>query len=177
MGGMVAQELAARWPALVDGLILSGTSAAFGRADGAWQQEFLQQRFAPLDAGMDMASLARQLVPSMMAPDADARAQAHACDVMAAVPQASYRAALQAIVSFNRLDDLAQIRVPTLCLAGEHDRNAAPHVMQRMAQRIGQGHYQCLAGVGHLANMEQPEVFNRAVLDFLQAYFPVEGGV
>jgi 3-oxoadipate enol-lactonase len=173
MGGMVAQELAALWPEQVDGLILSGTSPAFGRADGGWQQQFLQQRFAPLDAGMDMAELARQLVPTMMAPDADASALEMACAVMAQVPQASYRAALQAIVSFNRLDALAQIRVPTLCLAGAHDRNAAPHVMQRMAERIPQARYQCLADVGHLANMEQPDAFNGAVLQFLQTFFPV----
>ncbi len=179
MGGMVAQELVALWPQGVHGLILSGTSAAFGRADGSWQQQFLQQRFAPLDAGMDMATLARQLVPAMMAPQADALAKAHACAVMSAVPQASYRAALQAIVSFDRLDDLARLTVPTLCLAGEHDRNAAPHVMERMAERIGEGHgqYQCLAGVGHLANMEQPAVFNCAVLDFLRAHFPIRGDV
>jgi 3-oxoadipate enol-lactonase len=173
MGGMVAQELAFAWPAQVDGLILSGTSPAFGRADGSWQQQFLQQRFAPLDAGMDMAALARQLVPTMMAPDADASALEMACAVMAQVPQASYRAALQAIVSFNRLDALAQIRVPTLCLAGAHDRNAAPYVMQRMAERILQARYQCLADVGHLANMEQPAAFNGAVLQFLQTFFPV----
>jgi len=173
MGGMVAQELAALWPQQVDGLILSGTSAAFGRADGAWQQQFLQQRFAPLDAGLDMASLARQLVPTMMAPLADRQALDAACTVMAGVPQTAYRAALQAIVSFNRLDALAQIGVPTLCLAGEQDRNAAPHMMQRMAERIAQGHYQCLPGVGHLANMEQPSAFNCAVLQFLQTHFPV----
>ncbi|MEO7939572.1 MAG: alpha/beta hydrolase [Burkholderiaceae bacterium] len=173
MGGMVAQELAALWPAQVDGLILSATSAAFGRADGAWQQQFLQQRFAPLDAGMDMAALAQQLVPTMMAPDADVAALRLACTVMAAVPQSSYRAALQAIVSFNRLEDLARIKVPVLCLCGEHDRNAAPHVMQRMAERIPQGRYQCLAGVGHLANMEQPQAFNGAALQFLQTFFPV----
>lgn len=173
MGGMVAQELAALWPARVDGLVLSGTSAAFGRADGAWQQQFLQQRFAPLDAGMDMAALARQLVPTMMAPDADVAALRLACEVMATVPQVSYRAALQAIVSFNRVEDLARIQVPVLCLAGEHDRNAAPQVMRRMAERIPQGRYQCLGGVGHLANMEQPQAFNGAALQFLQTFFPV----
>ena len=30
-----------------------------------------------------------------------------------------------------------------------------------------------LPGVGHLANMEQPAAFNAAVLQFLQARFPV----
>lgn len=173
MGGMVAQELAARAPQLLHGLVLSGTSAAFGRADGNWQQEFLQQRFAPLDAGQSMAQLAAQLVPAMMAPAAAPQASALAREVMAAVPQASYRAALQAIVAFDRLHDLARIAQPVLCLAGEHDRNAPPPVMQRMAARIPGAQYQCLPGVGHLANMEQPTAFNTAVLQFLQHRFPV----
>jgi pimeloyl-ACP methyl ester carboxylesterase len=172
MGGMVAQELAARAPERIHGLILSGTSPAFGRADGHWQQQFLQDRFAPLDAGQTMAELAAQLVPTMMAPDADPHALQLAREVMAAVPQASYRAALQAIVTFNRLSDLGRIGVPTLCLAGEHDRNASPSVMQRMADRIPAAQYQCLGAVGHLANMEQPAAFNSAVLQFLQTHFP-----
>ncbi len=172
MGGMVAQALVARTPERVHGLILSGTSPAFGRADGAWQQQFLRDRFAPLDAGQTMAQLAAQLVGAMMAPDPDPQALQLARDVMAAVPPGSYRAALQAIVDFDRLRDLERIAVPTLCLAGEHDRNAAPSVMRRMAERIAGARYVCLPNAGHLANMEQPAAFNGAVLRFLQAHFP-----
>lgn len=173
MGGMVAQEAQARYPERLQGLILTGTSAAFGRPDGDWQRRFLHSRFAPLDAGKDMAALAHDLVPGMMAPDADACARADACRMMAAVPQATYRAALRAIVAFNRLDDLARIGVPTLLLAGEHDRNAPPAGMRRMAERVRHGQYLCLPGVGHLANMEQPQAFNAAVLAFLRTHFPV----
>ncbi len=172
MGGMVVQELVALAPQLVHGLILSGTSPAFGRADGQWQQQFLNDRFAPLDAGQTMAQLAAQLVPAMMAPGAASPAQQAAQLVMASVPPSAYRAALRAIVAFNRLDDLARITVPTLCLAGELDRNASPVVMQRMSGRIAGSHYHCLPEVGHLANMEQPDAFNAAVLWFLQAHFP-----
>lgn len=172
MGGMVAQELVALAPQTVQGLILSGTSPAFGRAGGDWQQQFLQARFAPLDAGLSMAQLAAQLVPTMVAADATPEAVRAAQAVMAAVPQASYRAALQAIVGFNRLDELTRIAVPTLCLAGEHDRNALPAVMRRMSERIAGAQYRCLPGVGHLANMELPAAFNATVLQFLQAHFP-----
>ncbi len=172
MGGMVAQEAVALFPQKVHGLVLSGTSAAFGPAGGAWQQQFLQSRFAPLDAGLEMAALAEQLVPAMMAGDASAQAKAAALAVMARVPQASYRAALQAIVSFNRLDNLARIGVPTLCLAGIDDHNATPAVMRKMCQRIPGAQFDCLSGVGHLANMERPEAFNTAVLKFLQHHFP-----
>lgn len=172
MGGMVAQELVALAPQTVHGLILSGTSPAFGRAEGAWQKQFLQARFAPLDAGLSMAQLAAQLVPTMVAADAAPDALRAAQAVMAAVPQSSYRAALQAIAGFNRLEELARIAVPTLCLAGEHDRNASPAVMRRMTERIAGAQYLCLPGVGHLANMELPGAFNAAVLQFLQAHFP-----
>jgi len=171
MGGMIAQELAAVHPSLVQGLILHSTSPAFGKADGAWQQQFLQSRFAPLDQGRGMRGLAQQLVPGMFGPDADPARVAEAVDLMAIVPQASYRAALSAIVSFNRLADLGQIAVPTLCLAAELDLNAPPAVLQKMASRIAGAEYVCLPGVGHIANIEEPDLFNGAVLSILKKHF------
>jgi len=46
MGGMVAQEVVARRPDLVHRLVLCGTSAAFGKPDGDWQQAFVASRMA-----------------------------------------------------------------------------------------------------------------------------------
>lgn len=172
MGGMIAQELAALHPELVHGLVLYSTSPAFGKADGSWQQQFLQSRFAPLDQGVGMEGLARKIVPGMFAPDADPARLAEAAAIMGRVPASSYRAALSAIVSFNRLAELAAVRVPTLCLAGELDINAPPAVVEKMASRISGAHYECLPGVGHIANIEQPALFNRAVLAFLKHHFP-----
>ncbi len=172
MGGMIAQELAAVDPALVHGLVLYSTSPAFGKPDGAWQQQFLQSRFAPLDQGLGMDGLAQKIVPGMFAPDADPARLAETAALMSRVPAESYRAALSAIVFFNRLAELAAIRVPTLCLAGELDLNAPPAVVQKMAGRIAGAHYECLPAVGHIANIEQPGLFNRAVLAFLQHHFP-----
>ena len=171
MGGMIAQEFTALQPSLVQGLIFHSTSPAFGKADGAWQQQFLQSRFAPLDQGKGMTGLAQQLVPGMFGPDADPARIAEAVGLMAGVPQASYRAALSAIVSFNRLADLGQIAVPTLCLAGELDKNAPPAVVEKMASRIAGAEYACLFGVGHIANIEAPELFNSTVLSFLKKHF------
>ncbi|MES2383061.1 MAG: alpha/beta fold hydrolase [Pseudomonadota bacterium] len=172
MGGMIAQELAALHPTLVHGLVLYSSSPAFGKADGSWQQQFLQSRFAPLDHGVGMDGLARKIVPGMFAPDADPARLAEAAALMSRVPAESYRAALSAIVSFNRLAELAAVRVPTLCLAGELDINAPPSVVEKMASRISGAHYECLPGVGHIANIEQPALFNRAVLAFLKHHFP-----
>ena len=127
--------------------------------------------FAPLDAGVGLVGLATTLVRGMVAPDASEQAVLAAERLMARVPEASYRAALSAIVSFSRLENLAHIRVPALCIAGEHDQNATPGVMEKMAARIPEGQYVCLDNVGHLANMERPDAFNAVVLEFLKQHF------
>ncbi len=168
MGGMVAQEFAARFPAQVHGLVLACTSALFGKPDGAWQQQFIAERLAPLDAGLGMAGMADRLVPGLVAPAAPAAARQAARDVMARVPEATYRAALKAIAGFDRRAALASIRVPTLLLAAEHDRTAPPEVMERMAARIAGSEVLCLKDAGHIANVEAPAAFNAAVVDFLR---------
>ena len=172
MGGMIAQELAALHPSLVQGLILYSTSPAFGKADGAWQQQFLESRFAPLDQGLGMDGLAKKIVPTMFAPGADPARLAEVVALMGRVPAGSYRAALAAIVSFNRLAELGDIAVPALCLAGELDLNAPPVVVEKMTSRIPGAQYTCLPGVGHIANIEQPALFNSTVLAFLTHHFP-----
>ena len=144
---------------------------AFGKHGSAWQAEFLAQRLAPLDAGAGMAKLAPGLALGMASPHAPHDAIARAAVLMSSVPEATYRKALQAIAGFNRREGLGDLRLPVLCLAGEHDRNAPPAVLQQMASRIPGAEYQCLPGVGHLANMEAPAPFNRALIDFLQRRF------
>jgi 3-oxoadipate enol-lactonase len=171
MGGMVAQAVAALHPGQVQGLVLACTSASFGKPGGAWQAQFLQERLAPLDAGLGMAGMAEQLVPGLLSPHAPAAAAQTARDVMARVPEATYRSALQAIAGFDCREALIQLRVPTLLMAAEHDRTAPPDVMQRMAARIPGSTYLCLAGAGHIANLEQPRAFNSAVLSFLKQHF------
>lgn len=172
MGGMVAQEVVARWPARVSRLVLCGTSAAFGkRTDGrsadAWAQQFIAQRTAPLDAGQSMADVAQKLVPQMVGPGALPEGLRLAEHCMAGVPAATYRRALDCLVTFDRQSALGRIGVPTLLVGGEFDRVAAPAVMQQMAQAIAHAHYAELKGIGHLMNLEAPEEFDGLLLDFL----------
>ena len=168
MGGMVAQEMALIAPQRIAALVLSGTSPAFGKPDGGWQQRFLAERLKPLNDGLGMAGLAPQLVRAMCAPNASAAAIDAASRLMASVPEPTYRAALRALMGFDRRDNLSHLKMPVLLLAGELDPNAPPAVMQGMAQRIEGADFCCLPGVGHLANIEAPRAFVDAVVDFLR---------
>ena len=167
MGGMVAQEVVARRPDLVSRLVLCGTSPAFGDPDGEWQREFIAQRTAPLDAGQSMEELAETLVPQMIGPGSLPEGVRLATHCMARVPAATYRRALECIVTFDRRRNLENILVPTLLVAGEHDRNAPPEVMRKMADRIAHSTFIEMKGIGHLQNLEAPEDFDGMLLNFL----------
>jgi pimeloyl-ACP methyl ester carboxylesterase len=167
MGGMVAQEVLVRRPELVSRLVLCGTSASFGKPDGNWQRQFIAQRTAPLDAGQSMSQLAEVLVPQMIGPGSLPEGVRLAQHCMAQVNPSTYRRALEALVTFDRRAALSQIHVPTLLVAGEHDKNAPPAVMKKMAKAIVGSTYLEMAGIGHLQNLEAPEEFDAAVLNFL----------
>jgi pimeloyl-ACP methyl ester carboxylesterase len=167
MGGMVAQELAARHPARLAGLVLYATTPMFGSADGAFQQRFLAERLAPLETGLTPADLAPDLVAGMLGDAAPAAARARAVASMSALSAQAYRAALRCLITFDRRADLERIACPTLVLAAELDALAPPRTMARMAERIPGARYECLPGVGHLAHLEAPERFNAALGAFL----------
>lgn len=171
LGGMIAQETAARFPHCVSGLVLFATSAAFGGKDDTFKKAFLAERLAPLDAGKKMPEIAEELTKGLFGPNAPAAAHRRAIASMGAIPEASYRTVLECIVTFDRRDDLARIACPTLVLAAEHDRLAPPKTMERLAARIPGAAYRCIAGAGHLANFEQPAAF-AAILDEFLATIP-----
>ena len=167
MGGMVAQEFMVHYPGRATALVLSATSPSFGKPGGEWQEWFLGQRLAPLDQGLSPADFAGELVPNMMAENPPQQAVTAAMASMSALPAATYRAALHCLVRFNQRDKLGGIGCPTLALAGEFDEAAPAAMMEKMASRIPGCRYHCLAGMGHLANLEDPVNCNLAIRGFL----------
>ena len=167
IGGMVAQVFAVRHASRTRSLILSATSPAFGRPDGEWQREFVRQRLAPLETGKKLADLAEATIDGLMGPKAGAAARGYAKTCMGEVPVAAFAAAIRLIVTFDGRSDLPRIACPTLLLAGSHDKNAPAAMMENMAVKISGARFAVLADCGHLANLEDPDAFDAAVLAFL----------
>jgi 3-oxoadipate enol-lactonase len=70
-------------------------------------------------------------------------------------------------VSQDRAAPIEQIAVPTLVITGDEDRVYPPAMAQDIARRIPGAELVTMKGVGHLSNLEQPEEFNQAVMEFL----------
>ncbi|MEJ2374481.1 MAG: alpha/beta hydrolase [Pseudolabrys sp.] len=166
-GGMIAQTCLRRRPAGYRAAVLSGTSPAFGSPSGEFQKKFVADRLGPLDAGKTMADIAPAAVDQLMSRQADAQNRALLVEVMGAVSPRTYRAAIKCLVGFDERANLGHIEVPVLCLVGELDRNAPPPVMEKMAGKIPGAKYVCLPGLGHMPNLEAPQVYNAAIIDFL----------
>ena len=88
---------------------------------------------------------------------------------MAAVPEATYRATMLALLGFDLRHALKDITVPTLVLSGSKDNNAPAPMMAKMATYIPSGSYVELEGVGHLANLERPQRLQCRARSFSQA--------
>jgi len=164
MGGLIAQETYVRHPRLVRALALCFTSPAFAGGGSDFTKQFIAARIAPLDQGKTMAQIAAQLIPTMGSNSKLAQ------QIMASVPPETYRKAVQLLTTFDRRKELADIKVPTLLVAGSDDKTAPPAMMERMAQKIPGSQYVMLKYCGHLGPMDKPGEFNAALLAFLRSH-------
>jgi pimeloyl-ACP methyl ester carboxylesterase len=69
--------------------------------------------------------------------------------------------------------DLAALRHPTLLIVGDHERIFDPSAAVARARRLfGDIETELLPGVGHLPNLQRPEIVNQHVRRFLDLRFP-----
>ena len=175
IGGMIVQKWLVQSPKLARAIVLAQTSPAFGKADGDWQKSFISARLGPLDRGETMKSLAPSLVKELVGDNPDPMGIELARECMASVPEASYRAMMLALIGFDQRNTLKDISVPTLLLSGSKDNNAPAPMMAKTATYIPSAEYVELAGVGHLANLEQPDAFDEAVGRFVDSVAAKQG--
>jgi 3-oxoadipate enol-lactonase len=171
MGGMIAQEFALRHASRLDHLILAGCGAAPARAafdpirTWSWVKAndksgevFACQQFNWLFSTEFLRNRAAvQQTLEMLA------SNPHPVDAQAYSRQA------QAYLQFDALDRLADIKAPTLVIAGEQDLLTPPHVCREVASNIPGARFELIKGAGssHCVPLERPDDFNGLVTRFL----------
>ena len=167
MGAMVGQGLAIRHPELVSKLVLANTTSRYPEAAAAnWSQRIATVR------AQGMAAVAEMVVERYL--HADFRAARP--DAADAIRQrllrddaAGYAASCHAVAHVDWLDRLAQVRCPTLVIAGARDAGAPPAMGQAIAERIPGAVLHVIEDASHLSVLETPEEFRALTGSFLRS--------
>jgi pimeloyl-ACP methyl ester carboxylesterase len=164
MGGYVSFALWRRHRARIAGLVLADTRAGADSDEGRQARE----QSARLAEQQGPAAIADQMLPKLLAASAPTPLRDEVRQVIEANDRAGIAAAQRAMAA--RPDStplLAQIDVPTLVLVGAEDALIPPSEAQALHAGIAGSRLVEIPGAGHLSNLENPEVFNAAVEEFL----------
>lgn len=169
MGGYVAFELWRRHPERVRALVLADTRAS---ADDDEAREG-RMRMAQTARSAGTRPIATAMAPSLLSGRTRDEAPAVVEKVKAMIEGTAPETVIAALAGMAARHDstaaLPGITVPTLVLVGEEDGLTPPTTARAMAAAIPGASMRVIPGAGHVSNLEQPAVFNRALSDFLAA--------
>lgn len=164
VGGLVAQELAARAPERVRALILCGTAARIGSREG-WQA-----RLEQLQAG-GIQAIAEAVLGRWFAPDFGARApellRGYRC-LLERAHLPGYLATVHALRDADLTEQTRRLRLPSLVVSGELDQATTPEDGRRLAACIPGARFELLAGAAHLLPVEKPRELASLIDGFLK---------
>lgn len=169
MGGQIIVEFQRLFPARVKSLVICASTP------NAETPETYRNRLALADAivEMGMTKYTERDIHKYIHLEAvgiDSPVYQHLFQMMSQTPKegavASHRGRAE---RRNNFPYLAQIKIPTLVIAGEKDYFFPVEAVEEVAQAIDGAQFQVIKNSGHLPNMEQPEVFNRLLQHFYQA--------
>lgn len=163
MGGIVALEIYQQQPEKVASLVLANT---FARHPNGAQ---IVERSLEFIAENSLREFAEQRVNLLLAPETPPEIGSEVVKTMARINEATYRWASRAVWTADYRDLLPKIAVPTLVIGGEFDQPTPPALSEELARNIPNAKCEIIQNAGHLSNLDQPEVFNRLLTEFLDA--------
>jgi pimeloyl-ACP methyl ester carboxylesterase len=157
MGGAVALELGLNPPAGLCGLVLVGTGAKLAVTRAIFQmlsedpeaffQSIDQFAFSPATPRVireEFIRVSRQCAPSVIYND------------------------FMACNQFDIRDRLSEIKLPTLVLCGQEDQLTPVKYSKYLHEAIAGSRLVLIPRAGHMVMSEQPDLFNRALLSFVE---------
>jgi pimeloyl-ACP methyl ester carboxylesterase len=153
-GGIVAVDYALAFPQRLRSLVVANSIV------GVQDEEYLEmtRKLRPAPEFNAIPAEIRELGPSYRAANPEGTQR------WKELSQHSSPQATRNRITFAALET---IRIPTLLLTGDADLYTPPSVLRLFAARFPNCESVVIPECGHSAFWEQPEAFNRAVLDFI----------
>jgi pimeloyl-ACP methyl ester carboxylesterase len=169
MGGYVSFAFFRRHSEKVAGLILASTRAG---ADSV-EAKINRDKAALLTEKNGTQSVIDSMLPIIMAPQTYREKPELVSQVAGVMEKTSTSGMVSALKGMKTRPDstptLGQIKVPTLIIHGADDQIIPLSDSEAMHTAISDSRLEVIPDAGHLSNLEQAQLFNRAVESFLSA--------
>ena len=167
LGGMIGQIFALKYPGVFASLTLADTTSRYPENAAPLWAERIKTAGTKGMAPLAQPTLERWFTEPFR------KANAGAVDairkLILATPVAGYVGCSHAIPKINVTARLKEIKCPVLVIVGEQDPGTPVAMAREIHDNAPGSRLVVLPQAAHLANLEQPEGFNRALGDFLRS--------
>jgi 3-oxoadipate enol-lactonase len=163
VGGLIAQGLYHSRPNLVGALILCNTGMQMG-TDELWNMriEMVESKgLGEISEGV----LARWFTKQYREENADD--VAGYSNMLTRTPAKGYTGTCAAIRDADFTSYAPDIKVPTICIAGDQDGATPPELVKQMAKAIPNAFYEEIKDCGHIPSIEQGEMLTDIMTAFM----------
>ena len=166
MGGTIAQQLTLDFPQWVRKLVLVNTFSLLRPKRLSGWFYFLQRFILVHSLGLPTQA---KFVSRRIFPQEDQQVLRDLLiDQISKTDPRAYRAAMRSLGLFNSSKRLSEIMIPTLVVTSEWDTTVPLESQRLLAERINGAQQVVIPGAGHAVSVDQPEQFNKVLLDFLR---------
>ena len=167
LGGMVGLTHALAHPGVITRMVLADTTAGYPKAAQAgWRDRIAAVRQNGMDAVVE-GTIGRWFTPGFVAREPATVERFR--EMIRSTPPDGFIGCCEAIVGYDVHAHLGGVAVPTLVLVGAEDQATTPDMAKVIADRIPGARRQVIESAAHQSNIEQPDVFNTALEQFLAA--------
>ncbi len=163
MGGLTGQWLAIHYPERFNHVVVSNTAAKIGQ-EQAWLERaslVREQGLKPIAATAASRWFTEPFIQSQTA------IVKHLSNDLAAGSSEGYASCCEALAKADLRDQLKKIKVPVLIIAGTADPVTTVEDAEFMLERIPNAQFAKI-NASHISNIEQPEIFNQIISDFIR---------
>jgi 3-oxoadipate enol-lactonase len=165
MGGMIGQAFALKYPGVFRSMVLADTTSR-RPPDAAkmWGERIATARDKGMEALVE-STLGRWFTEPYR--NAHRDVMERIAGYIRSTPVAGFIGCCHAISRVDYLARLKEIRIPALVLVGEHDQGTPPEAARAIHENLPGSELKIIPSAAHLSNVEQAQIFNDALLGFL----------
>jgi pimeloyl-ACP methyl ester carboxylesterase len=170
MGGYVLLNLLERYPDRLLGAMFLLTRAAADDAAGKEKRTLLARQVCE----GNLTAVPDAFTQVLFAPDTPRKNPELVARVRQWMETTSIEGITAGLLAMRDRDDsvekLPNFTLPALVVSAEHDMAVPLEHSRLLAERLPDAVLKIIPGAGHMANLEQPELFNAALLEFLRRF-------